>query len=268
MANFAVATNDETVSRGKELLEKYMMQGEKQGDALNRIFNIAEKNLESDQLTEAGVDATELDATLAHLRSIYAGAVSGRQELLDAHAREIEMLKERHQKAEGILQEKLTSMNESYEQMEKDAKADRDASELMRAQEDQMQARIEQLEQESKKSDKLILSLEEEKDRLQTELNKTTSLAQENVSLKEQLVSLQAELQQQKMEAERKEFALQKQLQNETMELKTKQLEEISRLNAEHSAEIKKLRSEYEADLQNQRNAYAALQALVTRPEA
>lgn len=93
MSNFAVNASESTIKRGKDLLEKLRQPEEKQGDTLDRIFQIVENQLDGETLEENGVDVKSLDASLTNIRNAFLSAVSGKAELLTQKDAEIESIK-------------------------------------------------------------------------------------------------------------------------------------------------------------------------------
>lgn len=70
MGNFAVATSETTLVRGKKMLEDFSRKGDKQEDALNRIFDAAESN-------RIKIMFPELSEPLKNLESIISALLQG-----------------------------------------------------------------------------------------------------------------------------------------------------------------------------------------------
>lgn len=99
--NFAVNANDETISKGKRLIEKMAQPGEKQGDVLGRIFDIALKNIDGETLTQGGVDVQALDSSLSNIRTMFLSAITGKEQILaskDSKIAEVKALKDQMEK--------------------------------------------------------------------------------------------------------------------------------------------------------------------------
>lgn len=107
MANFAVNAADDVIAKGKELIEKLSPHGEKQGDALAKMFRIVEEHLDEETMKQGGVDVEALDSSLENIRNMFLAAVTGREQIVwekDSKIAEIKKLKDQ---MEADLREKL-----------------------------------------------------------------------------------------------------------------------------------------------------------------
>lgn len=133
--NFAVAADDATIARGKDLLEKVKRPEDKNnGDTLTRLFDIVEKNLDNTVLEQNGVDVMALDSAISNIRRIFVSSVSGRDQILadkdSAYAQlEDEMLRseKEHKKAlDDLTAEKKDAEAKSAEEEKKRKQVEKD----------------------------------------------------------------------------------------------------------------------------------------------
>ena len=129
MGNFAVSASDELIARGKDLIEKLTQPGEKQSDALARMFNIVEEQETGETMRRGGVDVQALDASLANIRTMFLSSVTGKEQIVaekDGKIAEIKALKD---KMERDLREKLDAVNAEKKAASEQAEASVKAAE-------------------------------------------------------------------------------------------------------------------------------------------
>lgn len=116
MANFAVSASDEVISKGKGLIEKMAIPGEKQGDTLERIFDLVVERIDGETLKQSGVDVQALDSSLANIRAMFLTTVTSKEQIVAAKDSKIAEVKTLKDKMEKDLRDKLDAANK-----EKDA---------------------------------------------------------------------------------------------------------------------------------------------------
>ena len=107
--NFAVSANDDVISKGKRLLEKMAKPGEKQGEVLERIFDLVAKNLDGETLTQGGVDVQALDSSLSNIRTMFLSAITGKEQIVAAKDNKIDEIKTLKDQMEKDLRDKLAA---------------------------------------------------------------------------------------------------------------------------------------------------------------
>ena len=98
MANFAVSAGEEVIKRGKDLIKAMALEGENQGDTLNRIFDIVEQSRQTASLQRQGIDTKALEASLNNIRNMFEAAVSGRIEVEEDGNRRVRELEDKYKK--------------------------------------------------------------------------------------------------------------------------------------------------------------------------
>ena len=127
MGNFAVSASDELIARGKDLIEKLTQPGEKQSDALARMFNIVEEQADGEVMRQSGIDVQALDSSLANIRNMFLATVTGKEQIITEKDGKIAEIKELKDKLEKDLRDKLDAADAekraAAEQAEAAAKA-------------------------------------------------------------------------------------------------------------------------------------------------
>ena len=131
--NFAVNANDEVISKGKRLLEKMAKPGEKQGDVLERIFDLVTERLDGETLTQGGVDVQALDSSLSNIRNMFLAAVTGKEQIIASKDDKISEVKSLKDQMERDLREKLdTAKSEKDAAVEQAGAAARAAAQAVK----------------------------------------------------------------------------------------------------------------------------------------
>lgn len=131
--NFAVNANDEVISKGKRLLEKMAKPGEKQGDVLERIFDLVTERLDGETLTQGGVDVHALDSSLSNIRNMFLATVTGKEQIIASKDDKISEVKSLKDQMERDLLEKLdTAKSEKDAAVEQAGAAARAAAQAVK----------------------------------------------------------------------------------------------------------------------------------------
>ena len=271
MPNFAVLTTPEVKERGDQLLDRLAASdSEKKGTTLERMFDIVEENMDKHALIEGGVDTAALDAAFFNIRSIFISAVSGRGQIEQMHAKEVESLKSSFAKEKEALSKKIEKASEDRTELTKRIdslyKELNDTKEALRTSEmsnNQLRAlnetftsqfdttyrelestrkKYSELEEKMKKDES---SMQELFDEMDTEKKKSDETQE---GLKEQIQSLKEEL-----------VAAKKDTEMAKAQIESTRAMVYTELSKEHQAEVAGLRGE----LEKARELVAQYQAMI-----
>lgn len=209
MSNFAVNASEATIKRGKDLLEKLKQPEDRQGDTLDRIFDIVEHQLDDETLLTNGVDSKALDASLTNIRNAFLSAVSGKSELIAQKDAEIAKVKSIKDDLEKDLRQQIADAKTAQQFAEnalKDAQKDALQSEK------EASSAKEQLETQRQllaEKEKTISTLSDQLSDFKEKADQYDALSKENIELKQKLSDMEKEAELQKeRSARRQEQAL------------------------------------------------------------
>ena len=191
MANFAIAADENVITRGNKLIEDLQEPGEKKGVTLNRLFDLVSTHLQEDQLKRSGVDTEALDASITNIRNLFTAALSGKEEIRAEYERRMAELRERNEELEKnykIQLGKLASEKEDALRKYTDLKELQETAETARKAAEEQTASAVNLVKEKEKTN--IMLTEKLRDAEQKAGNYDT-LEEENASLKQEVSNLQ-----------------------------------------------------------------------------
>ena len=191
MANFAIAADENVITRGNKLIEELQEPGEKKGVTLNRLFDLVSTHLQEDQLKRSGVDTEALDASITNIRNLFTAALSGKEEIRAEYERRMAELRERNEELEKnykIQLGKLASEKEDALRKYTDLKELQETAETARKAAEEQTASAVNLVKEKEKTN--IMLTEKLRDAEQKAGNYDT-LEKENASLKQEVSNLQ-----------------------------------------------------------------------------
>lgn len=191
MANFAIAADENVITRGNKLIEELQEPGEKKGVTLNRLFDLVSTHLQEDQLKRSGVDTEALDASITNIRNLFTAALSGKEEIRAEYERRMAELRERNEELEKnykIQLGKLASEKEDALRKYTDLKELQETAETARKAAEEQTASAVNLVKEKEKTN--IMLTEKLRDAEQKAGNYDT-LEEENASLKQEVSNLQ-----------------------------------------------------------------------------
>ena len=228
MANFAIAADENVISRGNKLIEELQEPGEKKGVTLNRLFDLVSTHLQEDQLKRSGVDTEALDASITNIRNLFTAALSGKEEIRTEYERRMAELRERTEELEKnykIQLGKLTSEKEEALRKYNDLKELQETAETARKAAEEQSASAVNL---AKEKDKTNIMLMEKLRMAEQKAESYDLLEEEAISLKQQVSDLQ--------------FKIKDYEKNELLHIK--EIEQLKKEKESDSSTIKKLNQE------------------------
>ena len=246
MANFAIAADENVITRGNKLIEELQEPGEKKGVTLNRLFDLVSTHLQEDQLKRSGVDTEALDASITNIRNLFTAALSGKEEIRAEYERRMAELRERNEELEKnykIQLGKLASEKEDAVRKYTDLKELQETAETARKAAEEQTASAVNLVKEKEKTN--IMLTEKLRDAEQKAGNYDT-LEEENASLKQEVSNLQ--------------FKIKDYEKNELLHIR--EIEQLKKEKEKDSATIEKLnieKSEVQETIQSELSEKTAL---------
>lgn len=246
MANFAIAADENVITRGNKLIEELQEPGEKKGVTLNRLFDLVSTHLQEDQLKRSGVDTEALDASITNIRNLFTAALSGKEEIRAEYERRIAELRESNEESEKnykIQLGKLASEKEDALRKYTDLKELQETAETARKAAEEQAASAVNLVKEKEKTN--IMLTEKLRDAEQKAGNYDT-LEKENASLKQEVSNLQ--------------FKIKDYEKNEILHIR--EIEQLKKEKEKDSATIEKLnieKSEVQETIQSELSEKTAL---------
>ena len=246
MANFAIAADENVITRGNKLIEELQEPGEKKGVTLNRLFDLVSTHLQEDQLKRSGVDTEALDASITNIRNLFTAALSGKEEIRAEYERRMAELRERNEELEKnykIQLGKLASEKEDALRKYTDLKELQETAETARKAAEEQTASAVNLVKEKEKTN--IMLTEKLRDAEQKAGNYDT-LEKENASLKQEVSNLQ--------------FKIKDYEKNEILHIR--EIEQLKKEKEKDSATIEKLnieKSEVQETIQSELSEKTAL---------
>nr|WP_288733540.1 hypothetical protein [uncultured Anaerobutyricum sp.] len=246
MANFAIAADENVITRGNKLIEELQEPGEKKGVTLNRLFDLVSTHLQEDQLKRSGVDTEALDASITNIRNLFTAALSGKEEIRAEYERRMAELRERNEELEKnykIQLGKLASEKEDALRKYTDLKELQETAETARKAAEEQTASAVNLVKEKEKTN--IMLTEKLRDAEQKAGNYDT-LEEENASLKQEVSNLQ--------------FKIKDYEKNELLHIR--EIEQLKKEKEKDSATIEKLnieKSEVQETIQSELSEKTAL---------
>ena len=208
MGNFAVSASDELIARGKDLIEKLTQPGEKQSDALARMFNIVEEQADGEVMRQSGIDVQALDSSLANIRNMFLATVTGKEQIITEKDGKIAEIKELKDKLEKDLRDKLDAADAekkaAAEQAEAAAKAAAQAIKDAQAAKEQAETAASL----ASEKDKTIATLAEKLSAAEAKAAGYDDLMQKETLAQEQIKDLHRAIEANQAEADRKTEAL------------------------------------------------------------
>ena len=247
MANFAVNANDDTIAKGRELLEKLARPGEKQGDVLGRIFDLVERQEEGETMRQSGIDVQALDSSLANIRGMFLAAVTGKEQIIAEKNTKIAEIKGLKDQLEKDLRGQLATASTAKEQALKDA--DAAAKAAAQAEKDALAAK----EQAETKS-----SLAAEKDRTIATLVDKLSAAESKAAGYDDLSKKEADAQERIRELERAIAANQAEAARKLKDLTAEYGRKAAATEREHSDALKAAARDLQAEKEASARVLAA----------
>ena len=246
MANFAIAADENVITRGNKLIEELQEPGEKKGVTLNRLFDLVSTHLQEDQLKRSGVDTEALDASITNIRNLFTAALSGKEEIRAEYERRMAELRERNEELEKnykIQLGKLASEKEDALRKYTDLKELQETAETARKAAEEQTASAVNLVKEKEKTN--IMLTEKLRDAEQKAGN-YDALAKETSSLKQEVSNLQ--------------FKIKDYEKNELLHIR--EIEQLKKEKEKDSATIEKLnieKSEVQETIQSELSEKTAL---------
>ena len=253
MANFAVSASDELIARGKDLIEKLTQPGEKQSDALARMFNIVEEQADGEVMRQSGIDVQALDSSLANIRNMFLATVTGKEQIITEKDGKIAEIKELKDKLEKDLRDKLDAADAekraAAEQAEAAAKVAAQAIKDAQAAKEQAET-ANQLASEKDRTIATLadkLSAAEAKAAGYDDLRRKETEAQERIrSLERDIETRKADHERALAEAGRERAEAEKEAERELNAEKEASKRALAAAEKDHSAAIRELQAQME----------------------
>lgn len=275
MGNFAVSASDELIARGKDLIEKLTQPGEKQSDALARMFNIVEEQADGEVMRQSGIDVQALDSSLANIRNMFLATVTGKEQIITEKDGKIAEIKELKNKMEKDLRDKLDAADAEKRAAAEQAEAAAKAAALAIKDAQAAKEQAETANRLASEKDRTIATLADKLSAAEAKIKGYDDLMQKEAAAQEQIRELHRTMEASKAdheraiaEAGRERAEAEKAAERELSAEKEASKRALAAAEKDHSAAIRELQAQMERKISDaEKDAALAMANAVAEKE-
>lgn len=275
MGNFAVSASDELIARGKDLIEKLTQPGEKQSDALARMFNIVEEQADGEVMRQSGIDVQALDSSLANIRNMFLATVTGKEQIITEKDGKIAEIKELKNKMEKDLRDKLDAADAEKKAAAEQAEAAAKAAALAIKDAQAAKEQAETANRLASEKDRTIATLADKLSAAEAKIKGYDDLMQKEAAAQEQIRELHRTMEASKAdheraiaEAGRERAEAEKAAERELSAEKEASKRALAAAEKDHSAAIRELQAQMERKISDaEKDAALAMANAVAEKE-